>query len=141
MMPHAKEPAELFVLQVDCKHCELPPSTVDDNTLVHTFIPRIKGDFRKFLYHALLTRQSDDLWDRGPGMGTWAGIMKGATKWSHTGGQRLEQLLPSEVRPQEPRPPPIKKIAYTTEVQPPDTCFTTQSAPGKCFGQQRERRC
>ena len=74
------------MLRVDRERHELPPGIVHDDTLVHTFLPRIKGEFGKFLYHALLNRQSDDLWDRGSGMGTWAGIVKGATKWSRTGG-------------------------------------------------------
>ena len=78
------------MLRVEREQRQLPPGVVDDDTLLHSFLPRLKGEFGKFMYHALLSRSSDGLWSDASGVSTWEGLVRGAMKWARTGGQRLE---------------------------------------------------
>ena len=86
MLPDPKEPAKVFVLCVEHERKALPVGLVDNDTLLHTFLPKLKGDFGRFMYHALINRQTEDLWTSTPSVTTWEGLVKGATKWTCTGG-------------------------------------------------------
>ena len=85
MLPDPKENAKVFVLRVEHECKALPVGLVDNDTLLHAFLPKLKRDFGRFMYHALINRQTQDLWTSTPSMTTWEGLVKGATKWTRTG--------------------------------------------------------
>ena len=62
MLPDPKEPAKVFVLRVEHERKALPVGLVDNDNLLHIFLPKLKGDFSRFMYHALINHQTEDLW-------------------------------------------------------------------------------
>ena len=47
MLPDPKEPAEVFVLRVERERKALPVGLVDNDTLLHTFLPKLKRGLRQ----------------------------------------------------------------------------------------------
>ena len=80
MLTDPKEPAEVFVLRVEHEHKGLPVGLADNDILLHIFLPKLKGDFGRFMCHALINLQTEDLWTSTPSVTTWEGLVKGATK-------------------------------------------------------------